>query len=233
RISSFPLKEMTKPWRNITTIWSDKKNCVFVFISVNLTGDSTETLITVSVDITNIGDRAGKEVVQLYIHRPELDRLQPLKELRQFEKVLLQPGETKTVSFTLSNEELASYDVYNHAWNPISGDYQVMIGSSSQDIQYSADLHYTNHHLLPKHYDLNTTFKELLADEKAHDWILGLMKDLNRSMGNDQNGDTQAASEAINDKMVEAMLGDMPLRQLVVSGDITEEGLIQQLTNFK
>lgn len=52
-------------------------------------------------------------------------------------------------------------------------------------------------------------------------------------MGNDQNGDTQAASEAINDKMVEAMLGDMPLRQLVVSGDITEEGLIQQLTNFK
>ncbi len=59
------------------------------------------------------------------------------------------------------------------------------------------------------------------------------MKDLNRSMGNDQNGDTQAASEAINDKMVEAMLGDMPLRQLVVSGDITEEGLIQQLTNFK
>ncbi|MBU6047931.1 hypothetical protein KQ232_09990, partial [Lacticaseibacillus paracasei] len=41
RISSFPLKEMTKPWRNITTIWSDKKNCVFVFISVNLTGDST------------------------------------------------------------------------------------------------------------------------------------------------------------------------------------------------
>lgn len=59
------------------------------------------------------------------------------------------------------------------------------------------------------------------------------MKDLNRSMGNDQNGYTQAASEAINDKMVEAMLGDMPLRQLVVSGDITEEGLIQQLTNFK
>ncbi|MED7641446.1 UNVERIFIED_CONTAM: hypothetical protein DVV56_10360, partial [Lactobacillus acidophilus] len=98
---------------------------------------------------------------------------------------------------------------------------------------YSADLHYTNHHLLPKHYDLNTTFKELLADEKAHDWILGLMKDLNRSMGNDQTGDTQAASEAINDKMVEAMLGDMPLRQLVVSGDITEEGLIQQLTNCK
>ncbi|WP_404452688.1 fibronectin type III-like domain-contianing protein [Limosilactobacillus fermentum] len=146
-----------------------------------MTGDSTETPITVSVDITNIGDRAGKEVVQLYIHRPELDRLQPLKELRQFEKVLLQPGETKTVSFTLSNEELASYDVYNHAWNPISGDYQVMIGSSSQDIQYSADLHYTNHHLLPKHYDLNTTFKELLADEKAHDWILGLMKDLNRA----------------------------------------------------
>ncbi|WP_225209442.1 hypothetical protein, partial [Limosilactobacillus fermentum] len=41
RISSFPLKEMTKPWRNITTIWLDKKNCVFVFISVNLTGDST------------------------------------------------------------------------------------------------------------------------------------------------------------------------------------------------
>ncbi|MGV2848408.1 hypothetical protein, partial [Limosilactobacillus fermentum] len=46
-----PLKEMTKPWRNITTIWLDKKNCVFVFISVNLTGDSTEretTWITIN-----------------------------------------------------------------------------------------------------------------------------------------------------------------------------------------
>ena len=41
---------MTKPWRNITTIWSDKKNCVFVFISVNLTGDSTGCLIAASCD---------------------------------------------------------------------------------------------------------------------------------------------------------------------------------------
>ncbi|RND70902.1 hypothetical protein FAM18133_02705 [Lacticaseibacillus paracasei] len=53
---SFPLKEMTKPWRNITTIWSDKKNCVFVFISVNLTGDSTVTLMA---EGGNIYDTSG------------------------------------------------------------------------------------------------------------------------------------------------------------------------------
>ncbi|RND52461.1 NAD-specific glutamate dehydrogenase [Lacticaseibacillus paracasei] len=57
---------MTKPWRNITTIWSDKKNCVFVFISVNLTGDSTVSALEMSQNSRRLSDSFEKVDGQLH-----------------------------------------------------------------------------------------------------------------------------------------------------------------------
>lgn len=67
--------------------------------------------LTVSVPVTNIGSRAGEETVQLYIHRKKATRVRPVRELKGYQKVWLEPNETKTVSITVTREELGYYDM--------------------------------------------------------------------------------------------------------------------------
>lgn len=90
--------------------------------------------ITVSVDITNTGSTAGKEVVQLYIHEqnPAVDR--PYKELKGFAKTDPAPGETKTVTFELDKRSFAYYHTGIRDWAVHSGLFDILIGKSSQNI---------------------------------------------------------------------------------------------------
>jgi beta-glucosidase len=96
--------------------------------------------ITASVDITNTGKRAGAEVAELYIHdlHPKIDK--PVRELKGFAKVSLQPGETKTIHFQISPRDLAYFDVPGHQWKADPGDYEIEIGASSRDIRQKAPL---------------------------------------------------------------------------------------------
>ena len=94
-----------------------------------------ETILEATVTITNRGDRAGKEVVQLYISDVESSVIRPKKELKGFEKVELQPGESKTITFSLTPEALAFYNENSSSWTVESGEYRVLIGASSADIR--------------------------------------------------------------------------------------------------
>jgi beta-glucosidase len=100
--------------------------------------------VTASVDITNTGKRAGAEVVELYIHdlHPKIDK--PVRELKGFAKVSLQPGETKTVHFQISPRDLAYFDVAGKQWRADAGEYAVQIGASSRDIRQHAVLRLAN-----------------------------------------------------------------------------------------
>ena len=91
--------------------------------------------VTVSVDITNIGEVEGAEIVQLYIENHIDEDNRPVKELRNFAKVKLAPGETKTVTFTLGFRAWAYYNETIHDWYVPSGDYKILIGASSRDIK--------------------------------------------------------------------------------------------------
>ena len=93
---------------------------------------------TVSIDITNTGAVAGKEIVQLYIgkEKPQEDR--PVKELKDFRKILLQPGETKTVTFTIDRNSLAYFSNVSHQWKTETGRYRLYVGSSSADNAHQA-----------------------------------------------------------------------------------------------
>jgi beta-glucosidase len=86
----------------------------------------------VLVDVTNIGKRAGAEVVQLYIRDRVSSVTRPVKELKGFRKVWLQPGETKTVSLDITPESLAFYDV-NMQYVVEPGEFEIMVGNSSRD----------------------------------------------------------------------------------------------------
>ncbi len=93
-----------------------------------------ETL-TVSVDVTNTGGRAGSEVVQLYIADRESSLPRPQKELKGFEKIALQPGERATVTFRIDGSALSFYDDRCGEWVAESGDFEALIGASSADIR--------------------------------------------------------------------------------------------------
>ena len=90
--------------------------------------------LKVSVDVTNAGAVDGAEVVQLYIADPESSIDRPVKELKGFEKVWLKAGETKTVTFVIDAEDLSYFDAEKHAWVAEPGEFQALLGSSSENI---------------------------------------------------------------------------------------------------
>jgi beta-glucosidase len=94
--------------------------------------------VVVEVDVTNTGDRAGAEVVQLYLAHPEARVERPVRELRGFTKVALGAGERGTVRFPLGFRDLATWDVVLHGWRVDAGPVEVEVGASSRDIRARA-----------------------------------------------------------------------------------------------
>ncbi len=94
--------------------------------------------LQVSVDITNTGPRAGKEIVQLYMRDKQARLQRPEKELKAFAKVHLEPGERKTVTLSIGRSALAYYDDRTHKWVAEAGEFDVLVGASSQDIRATA-----------------------------------------------------------------------------------------------
>lgn len=96
----------------------------------------------VSIDVTNTGNVAGKEVVQLYLGKEKAKEDRPVKELKAFEKISLQPGETKTVTFHVKRDDLAYFSQVQNKWVVEPGRYRVFVGSSSADDAHQAILVY-------------------------------------------------------------------------------------------
>ena len=97
----------------------------------------------VSVHISNVGNMAGAEAVQLYTALPESRIARPVKELKGFEKIFLEPGETGTVRFLLDSRSFSYYDVKTHRYETEDGTYSILIGSSSRDIRLSGTIRRT------------------------------------------------------------------------------------------
>lgn len=91
--------------------------------------------LTASFDIKNTGYMAGAEVSQLYIHDLISSEDRPIRELKNFEKIFLQPGEMKTVTFTITDEDLSFFSGKQNKWVVEPGQFEVQIGSSSRDIR--------------------------------------------------------------------------------------------------
>ena len=91
--------------------------------------------VTISIPVTNSGNVKGKEVVQLYIGDNKSSVMRPVKELKHFQKVELMPGQTETITFTVTPDDLMFFDADNHQWKAEAGTFTVYIGSSSSDIR--------------------------------------------------------------------------------------------------
>ena len=106
------------------------------------TGIPVDGTVTIKVDVTNTGKRAGEEVVQLYINDVLASVTRPVKELKAFERIYLETGEKKTVTFRLPAEHLAFYNK-NMERKVEPGVFKVMIGNSSADIRLEGEFEVT------------------------------------------------------------------------------------------
>ena len=103
--------------------------------AVSVSGDE----VTVSVDITNTGKTAGKEIAQVYVQAPKSDVVRPARELKAFAKTkTLAPGEKETLTTTISKDELRYYDEKAKGWTLTEGTYTFFVGRNSEDMMGKA-----------------------------------------------------------------------------------------------
>lgn len=189
--------------------------------------------VEVSVKVKNTGKRAGKTVVQLYVAAPETEVVRPVRELRGFEKVSLEAGEEKTVTFTLDERAFAYWNTQIHDWYAEEGSYQVMIGENAGQMCLSGEILVHPTKEIPKVYSLNTCLGELMRDPKAQVVMASFMQgmeqndaamDMAEANANDQSG-------VVNQEMMAAMMEGMPLRQLLSFVPGIKREMLEQMVN--
>lgn len=132
-----------------------------------------EEALTVTVALKNTGNVAGKEVVQLYVKDVASTLERPEKELKGFEKVYLEPGESKVVTFALYKEDLAAFDTKFHQWICEPGDFEILVGSSSGNITQKAVFKVVGFN--PYGYHAHTPITRLSLDQRAVNVILTVL----------------------------------------------------------
>ena len=181
----------------------------------------TDTL-TVSVDITNTGKRAGKEIVQLYVADRTGSADRPVRELKNFAKVSLEPGETETVRMELNKRSFAWYNVKLHDWYAASGTYEIQIGKSSREIVLCDTVELTTDVKVPMEIHKNTTVGQLLRKPDMAQVLQEALSEMMSTMG---AGGGEASTEAISPEMIRGMMESMPLRGLRSFAGMSEEAL--------
>lgn len=198
----------------------------FEYGNMQLSADKMKEsdIICVTVDVTNTGNCAGKEVIQLYVADRTGTKGRPEKELKGFSKVELEPGETKTAVMELNTRSLSWYCETLSDFYAASGIYEILLGHSSADIRAQKKLEYTSSTELPLSIDRNTPVGLLL-----HEPIIAeMLKQIQMQMA-----PAGTADGALNDGLLERMMVDMPLRALSSFGNITSEQLEEMIEKME
>lgn len=205
----------------------------FEYSDMKLSADEingTDTL-TVSLKVKNTGNMAGKEVVQLYVADKTGDINRPAKELKNFVKVFLKPGEEKEVEMTLNKRSFAWYNTEINDWYVATGDYDIIAAASCADIRLTKTVRINSTVVLPIEIHMNTTVSEILANPNTRPLIEHMTDDLIAAMGG--SADESAASEAITPEMSINMMLNAPLRSLRNFMDISAEELSDLMDKLK
>lgn len=174
--------------------------------------------ITVSVDVTNTGNMAGKEIVQLYISDKTKAAIRPVHELKGFEKIALNPGETGTVSFELDKRSFAWFNEAISDWYAASGEYVIEIGKSSRDIVLTETIEVKGDAPVLPVIDMDVQIGDLLKNDITKNVVLRVMKEeIQKFSGSDGLEVTDM------DPMTYAMLQYLPIRTLRSFTHMTNE----------
>jgi beta-glucosidase len=180
----------------------------------NLVINKDEILDTEEVEVTltvkNTGEVPGKEIVQLYVRDLKSTVIRPEKELKGFEKVELQPGEERTVTFTLDKRSFAYYNVDLKDWHVESGLFEILVGKSSAEIILEGTVNVKSTVALIKFVHRNTTIGDLLANP-----ILAPITKETLAKANEGSPFANMSEDSDGYEMFEAMMKFMPLRAMV------------------
>lgn len=185
--------------------------------------------LLVSVDVTNTGHCYGREVVQVYVAAPNSKIIRPGLELRAFDKIGLEPGETKTVTVELDKRSFAYWDVESHDWFVEEGKYQIIIGRSAEEKILVADVAVSPVKTPRKVFHLNSTIGEILADKHAGPLFEQMMGKTFVEYTEAQQVTENSRSDAVNAEMMHAMMEGMPLRQLLSFVPGIEKSMLEDL----
>lgn len=169
--------------------------------------------IVVSADITNTGNCDGAEIVQLYIKNPVVYEIRPEKELRDFAKVFLKAGETKTVTFTLNARAFSYYETRIHDWYAESGDYEILLASSSRDIRLQYTVSITGSKKIPFVADYMTTCEDVELFAKDGSALDEMLRRSGFAEATDHDGDDSMGSGTAD--MMKAMFTGTPLHSIL------------------
>lgn len=199
-------------------------------LKVDRTELTDQDEVNVQVRVTNTGERAGKEIVQLYVSDVESTVIRPVKELKAFAKVALEAGESKVVSFTLNKRSFAYYNVDMKDWHVETGEFEIQVGSSSRDIHVHTRVNVESTASFLPTYTRNSTLGDIQRDPAHKQLLERALQQFQEASG---FGGDDAGDHA---DMMDAMMKYMPLRALVAfsGGAMTEEAmneLLEQLNN--
>ena len=156
----------------------------FAYSNVRVSATSFRDVdgVRVSVDVTNTGKVAGKEIVQIYVHDHKATLVRPVKELKGFAKVELQPGETRTVTIALDFRAFAFYHPSYKQWIVEDGEFDILIGASAADIRGRQTVTLQSTAQLPSLLSRESTIRDWLEDARPGRFRAGV------SDGYDANG---------------------------------------------
>ncbi|TCN40524.1 beta-glucosidase [Kribbella orskensis] len=179
--------------------------------------------ISVKCNVTNTGQRAGKEVVQLYVGAPDASVARPIRELKSFAKVDLAPGETTQVELMLGSRDLSYWSELHHRWVLEAGRFDLAVGASSRDLRLTTSLDVDTPPVAAP-LDDSSSLQEWLADPIGGPLLLA-------SIG---ASDAGTPNGVLGDAELLQVIGNFPLRRLcafpgMVVDNKTLDGLLEQL----
>ncbi len=171
---------------------------------------NTDT-VEVTVDVKNTGNVFGKEVVQLFVASTSTVVPKPVRELRSFTKIELEPNETKTVKFELNNRAFAYWSVELNDWFVESGDYAIQICKDANTVILEETIAILTKQRIKVNYTQNSTLGDVKADESVSEIYENTMKPVIQKM---VEMFTAAGGDVMNAEMIDTMMEGMILRQL-------------------
>ena len=191
--------------------------------------------VKVTVDVTNTGNLAGKEIVQVYVHDQKSGLIRPAKELKGFAKLELHPGENKSVSIQLDFRSFAYYHPGYKQWVTEDGDFDLLIGASSADIRSHLTVTLESTLSLPCLLDKESTMREWMADPRGKvvldSYYQRIETEARKMFGGE--GEDRYASEGAMGMDIMDMFNDMPLVSVLMfqksAWDKHPEDIVEEL----
>jgi beta-glucosidase len=174
-------------------------------LTTNLTGSAQDgdLLVNVTCRVTNTGDRRGKEVVQLYVRDPEASVARPVRELKAFAKVDLDPSQTTVVDLPLTARDLSYWSTTLNDWALEGGEFELAVGASSRDLRLTTTIEIAAPPL-PTRLDAMSTLQEWLADPTGSAL-------LHEAVGTDETGRPKGI---LGNEELMVVIGNFPISTL-------------------